>query len=77
MGAAVSVALLFDAWAIAMAREGRREELRTILTARVDAAIAERIVERIVALAAAGKAPPSRGSRRDSNGPSEQGSLFC
>ena len=71
------VALLFDAWAIAMVRDGRREELRTILAARVDAANAERVVERIVALAAAGKAPPARGSGRDSNGSSEQGSLFC
>ena len=71
------VALLFDAWAIAMVRDGQREELRTILAARVDAANAERVVERIEALAAPGKAPPARGSGRNSNGPSEQGSLFC
>ena len=71
------VALLFDAWAIAMVRDGRREELRTILAARVDAANAERVVEHIVALAAPGKAPPARGSGRDPNGSSEQGSLFC
>ena len=71
------VALLLDAWAIAMVRDGQREELRTILAARIDAANAERVVERIVALAAAGKAPPARGSGRDPNGSSEQGSLFC
>ena len=63
------VALLFDAWAVAMVRDGRRDELCDLLSARV--------VERIEALAAAGKAPPARGSGRDSDGPSQQGSLFC
>ena len=71
------VALLFDAWAIAMVRDGRRDELCDILSARVDAANAERVVERIEALATAGKAPPARGSGQDSNGPSGQGALFC
>ena len=71
------VALLFDAWAVAMVRDGRRDELCDLLSARVDAANAERVVERIEALAAAGKAPPARGSGRDSDGPSQQGSLFC
>ena len=71
------VALLFDAWAVGLVRVGRREDLRAILAARVDAANAERVVERVEALAATGKAPPARGSGQDSNGPSEQGSLFC
>ena len=42
------VALLFDAWAVAMVRDDRREELRAILGARVDAANAERVFNRIV-----------------------------
>ena len=71
------VALLFDAWAIAMVRDGRRDALRALLAARVGAANAERVVERIEAIAAPGKAPPARSSGRESNGPSEQGSLFC
>ena len=71
------VALLFDAWAIAMVRDGRRDALRALLAARVGAANVERVVERIEALAAPGKTPPARGSGQDSNGPSEQGSLFC
>ena len=45
--------------------------------APLGAANAERVVERIEALAAPGKAPPARGAERESNGPSEQGSLFC
>ena len=71
------VALLFDAWAVGMVRDDRREALRAILVARVDAANAERVVERIEALAAAGKAPPAGKPGGDSDGPSEQGSLFC
>ena len=72
------VALLFDAWAIAMVREGRREEFRDILAARVDAANAEWMVERIVALAEAPAPPqtPEPGARPKRDASPGQGSLF-
>ena len=72
------VALLFDAWAVAMVRDDRREELRAILAARVDAANAERVFNRIVGLAEAPALPqtPKPGARSKPDAPSEQGSLF-
>ena len=36
----VRVALLFDAWAVGMVRDGRREELRALLATRVEPPIA-------------------------------------
>ena len=71
------VALLFDAWALAMVRDGRREALGALLATRVGEANAGRVVERIEALAAAGTASPARTPRGDADGPSGQGSLFC
>ena len=50
------VALLFNAWAISMVRDGQREALRAILAARVEASSADQVVARIVALA---EAPPA------------------
>ena len=69
MGAAMSAAPSEPRQRAVMATDSEWE--------RVDAANAERVVERIKALAASGKAPPARGSGQDSNGRSEQGSLFC
>ena len=60
-----------------MVREGRREAFGVLLAARVGAAKAGRVVERIEALAAAGTAPPARKPPGDADGPSGQGSLFC
>ena len=71
------VALLFDAWALAMVRDGRGEALGALLAARVGAANAARVLERIEALAAAGPAPPSRKAPEDASGASGQASLFC
>ena len=71
------VGAMVDARALGMLREGRRDELRTILASRMGAEEAERYVTRIEALAAPGKTPPARGPRDDSHGPSGQGSLFC
>ena len=67
------VALLFDAWAVGMVRDGRRGELRDILAARIGATEAERVVENIAAPADVPTPPqapepernlPSRMSRR-------------
>ena len=52
------VALLFDAWAVSMVREGRLEALRAILAARVEASSADKVVARSVALAKAPPPPP-------------------
>ena len=61
------VALLFDAWAVSMVREGRLEALRTILAARVEASSADNVVARSVALAEAPSPPlapePATGSK--------------
>ena len=70
------VALLFDAWALAMVRDGRREALGALLAARVGEANAGRVVERIEALAAAATAPPARKPPGGAGGPSGQRSLF-
>ena len=72
------VALLFDAWAVAMVRDGRREALRAVLARRIGAAEAGRVVEDIAALAEA-PAPPQAPEPEKPAGPdasSEQGSLF-
>ena len=66
------VALLFDAWAMAMVRDGRRGELRDILAARIGATEAERVVESIVASAEAPTPPPAP----EPDAPPGQGSLF-
>ena len=71
------VGAMVDARALEMLREGRRDDLRAILTARIGTEETERFVARIEALAASGKAPPARRPRGDSQGPSGQGSLFC
>ena len=55
------VALLFDAWAIAMVRDGRRDALRALLAARVGAANAERVVERIAERSVRETAYPAMG----------------
>ena len=65
------VALLFDAWAAEMVREGRRGALRDILAARIGAAEAERVVERIAARADAPAPEPGK-----PDAPSGQGALF-
>ena len=70
------VAVLFDAWAVSMVREGRREALGALLAARVGAESAAGVVGRIEALAAAAEAPPARKAPGDAGGPSGQGSLF-
>ena len=74
----VRVRLLFDAWAVGMVRDGRRGELRDILAARIGAAQAERVVERIVAFAEALALPqaPEAEKRAGPDASSEQGSLF-
>ena len=72
------VALLFDAWAVGMVRDGRRGELRDILARRIGAAEAERVVDDIAALAEAPTPPqapePEKPAEPDAS--SEQGSLF-
>ena len=72
------VALLFDAWAVAMVRDGRQEELRAVLARRIGAAEAGRVVEDIAALAKAPTPPqapePEKPAEPDAS--SEQGSLF-
>ena len=72
------VALLFDAWAISMVREGRREALRAFLATRVDTTSAEEVVGRIVALAEAPSAPqaPEPAARPKPHAAHGQGSLF-
>lgn len=72
------VALLFDAWAFGMVRDGRRGELRDILAARIGAMEAERVVENIVAPAEAPTPPqaPEPEQPAGPDAPSEQGSLF-
>ena len=72
------VALLFDAWAVGMVRDGRRGALRDILSARIGATEAERFVEGIAAPAEA-PAPPQAPEPEKPAGPDEpsgQGSLF-
>ena len=71
------VALLFDAWAISMVREGRREALRAILAARVEPSSADKVVERSVALAEAPSPPlaPEPATRSKPDAPPEQRSL--
>ena len=72
------VALLFDAWAISMVREGRCEALRAIFAARVEASRADKVVERIVSLCEAPSPPlapePAAPPRLDA--PPGQRSLF-
>ena len=72
------VALLFDAWAMAVVRDGRREELRAVLAARIGAAEAERVVEKIVALANVPTPPqaPEPENPAEPDESSGQGSLF-
>lgn len=72
------VALLFDAWAVALVRDGRREALRAVLARRIGAVEAGRVVENIVALAEAPTSPqaPEPGKRAGPDAPSGQGSLF-
>ena len=72
------VALLFDAWAVSMVREGRLEALRTILAARVEASNADKVVERIVALAEAPSPPlaPEPATRAKPDAPPGQRPLF-
>ena len=73
----VGVGVLFDAWAVAMVRDGRRGELRDILAARIGAAEAERVVEGIVAPAEAPAPPPSEPEKHAGpDASSGQGSLF-
>ena len=72
------VALLFDAWAVGMVRDGRREALRAVLARRIGATSAEQVVEDIVALAEA-PAPPQASEPEkpvEPDASSEQGSLF-
>ena len=72
------VALLFDAWAVAMVRDGRREALRAVLARRIGAAEAGRVVEDIAALAEAPTSPqaPEPEKPVEPDASSEQGSLF-
>ena len=72
------VALLFDAWAVGMVRDGRRGELRDILTRRIGATSAEQVVEDIAALAEAPASPqaPEPEKPVEPDASSEQGSLF-
>ena len=74
----VRVALLFDAWAVGMVRDGRRGELRDILAARIGATEAERVVESIVASAEAPTPPPAPEPEKSAepDAPPGQGSLF-
>ena len=55
------VAVLVDAWAVAMAREGRLEEVRATVTERAGASNAEEFLARIAALAGAPAPHPARG----------------
>ena len=74
----VGVGFLFDAWAMAMVRDDRREELRAVLAARVGATEAERVVENIVAPAEKPAPPqaPEPEKRAEPDESSGQGSLF-
>ena len=74
----VGVGFLFDAWAMAMVRDGRREELRDLLARRIDATEAERVVEAIVAPAEKPAPPqaPEPEKRAEPDESSGQGSLF-
>ena len=72
------VAVMFDAWAVEMARAGGLDDVRAIVGERADAASAERFVDRIEALAEA-RAPRAVGDaepRPDPKEPPAQGSLF-
>ena len=72
------IALLFNAWVVAMVRDDRRDELRALLATRVDPARVDEVVDRIVARAEAAATPPDR-EQKGRSGPdalSEQGSLF-
>ena len=71
------VAVMFDAWAVEMARENRLEEVRASMSERVDASKAEEFLDRIETLAGA----PAPRTARDPEprsipkGPPEQGTL--
>ena len=71
------VAVLVDAWAVAMAREGRLEEVRAAVTGRAGASKAEGFIARIAALAAAPAPHPARGPgpRSAPKEPPDQGTL--
>ena len=71
------VAVLVDAWAVAMAREGRLEEVRATVTERAGASKAEGFVARIAALAEAPAPRPARGPKPRSapKEPPDQGTL--
>ena len=73
------IAAVLDAWAVAMVREGRGEELRSVLRARVGEEAAERIARRFesrrsdAAPACAPEPPEDTGA----DAPPQQGGLFC
>ena len=52
------IAVLLDAWAVAMLREGRGAELRAVLDARVGADAAGRIMDRLGEYRAETSGPP-------------------
>ena len=74
----IRVRVLFDAWAAGMVRDGRREELRDLLAARIGATEAERVVDDIVVRTEAPTPPqaPEPGKRTGPDESSGQGSLF-
>lgn len=71
------VAVLVDAWVVAMAREGRLEEVRATVIGCAGASKAEEFVARIAALAGTPAPHPAPGSRPRSAAkePPDQGTL--
>ena len=70
-------AVLVDAWAVAMAREGRLEEVRATVTGRAGASKAGEFLARIAALAGAPAPHPACGSgpRSAAKEPPDQATL--
>ena len=71
------IAVVLDAWAAAMAREGRLEELRAVLVARVGAEMTERIVRRFERRRAESEPVPEPSGDAGPGAAPAQGGLFC